>query len=324
MTSDILANFVSSVAGSVGTANIADDAVTYAKMQDISATDKVLGRSTAGAGDVEEIACTAAGRALIDDASAGAQRTTLGVVIGTDVQAQDAELAAIAGLTSAADRLPYFTGLGTASLATFTAAGRALIDDADAAAQLVTLGAETASKRGAASGYASLDGSTHVVELPADLELLAIAGLTSAADKLPYFTGLGTAALADFTAAGRALVDDAAASDQRTTLGLGSVDNTSDAAKPVSTATQTALDLKADIASPTFTGTPAAPTAAVGTNTTQVATTAYARAMPLNTLAPPTGSVDFSQQESLQFRIENRTDDPVAPAVGQIWLRTDL
>jgi hypothetical protein len=117
--------------------------VTYAKMQNVSATDKLLGRSTAGAGDVEEITCTAAGRALIDDADASAQRTTLGLVIGTNVQAQDAELAAIAGLTSAADRLPYFTGSGTAALATFTSAGRALIDDADAAAQRTTLGATT-------------------------------------------------------------------------------------------------------------------------------------------------------------------------------------
>ncbi len=38
-------------------------------------------------------------------------------------------------------------------------------------------------------------------------------------------------------------------------VGLGSVDNTSDAGKPVSTATQTALNLKAPLASPTFTGT---------------------------------------------------------------------
>ena len=38
-------------------------------------------------------------------------------------------------------------------------------------------------------------------------------------------------------------------------VGLANVDNTSDANKPVSTATQTALDLKANLASPTFTGT---------------------------------------------------------------------
>ena len=65
--------------GAGGTAQtIANDAVTYAKMQNVSATDKVLGRSTAGAGDVEEIACTAAGRALIDDATAADMLNTLG------------------------------------------------------------------------------------------------------------------------------------------------------------------------------------------------------------------------------------------------------
>lgn len=60
-------------------ADVKDGSITYAKIQDVSATDKLLGRSTAGSGDVEEIACTAAGRALLDDASAAAQKATLGL-----------------------------------------------------------------------------------------------------------------------------------------------------------------------------------------------------------------------------------------------------
>lgn len=80
-------------------------------------------------------------------------------------------------------------------------------------------------------------------------------------------------------------------------VGLGNVDNTSDVNKPVSTAAATAITavatnataadavvasnaaaataLKANIASPTFTGVPAGPTASLGTNTTQFATTAF-------------------------------------------------
>lgn len=61
-------------------------------------------------------------------------------------------------------------------------------------------------------------------------------------------------------------------------VGLGSANNTSDIAKPVSTAQQAALDLKANLASPNFTGTPLVPTAVAGTNTTQVANTAFVAA----------------------------------------------
>jgi len=67
-------------------------------------------------------------------------RTNLGLVIGTDVQAYDADLAAIAGLTTAADRVPYFTGASTASLATFTAAGRTIVGSADIATARSNLG----------------------------------------------------------------------------------------------------------------------------------------------------------------------------------------
>ena len=61
----------------------------------------------------------------------------------------------------------------------------------------------------------------------------------------------------------------------KTAVGLSQVDNTNDASKPVSGPQQTALNLKANIASPTLTGTPAAPTAPPGTSTTQLATTAF-------------------------------------------------
>lgn len=201
--SDITDEGALAALNTVGTSQIDNDAVTYAKMQNVSATDKVLGRSSSGAGDVEEIACTSAGRALLDDADAAAQRTTLGLVIGTNVQAYDAELAALAGLTSAADKGIQFTGSGTAATYDLTAAGKALLDDADAAAQRTTLG---------------LVIGTNVQAY--DAELAAIAGLTSAADKGIQFTGSGTAATYDLTTAGKALLDDADAAAQRTTLGV--------------------------------------------------------------------------------------------------------
>ena len=78
----------------------------------------------------------------------------------------------------------------------------------------------------------------------------------------------------------------------KTMVGLGNVDNTSDASKPVSTATQTALDAKAPLASPALTGTPTAPTASAGTNTTQVATTAFVGTAVANLVASAPSTLD--------------------------------
>ena len=135
--------------------------------------------------------------------SAGDARTNLGVAIGSDVQAHNAILDDVAGLTQAANKGIFFDTNSSAATFDLTSAGRALLDDADAAAQRTTLGLAIGTNVQAANS-----------------NLSAIAGLTSAADKLAYFTGSGTAAVADLTSFARTLLDDADASTARSTLGV--------------------------------------------------------------------------------------------------------
>lgn len=76
---------------------IADNTVTLAKMAQV-ATDTLLGRSTAGIGNVETITCTSFARSFLDDADEPTFKATVNLEIGIDVQAYNAALDDISGL----------------------------------------------------------------------------------------------------------------------------------------------------------------------------------------------------------------------------------
>jgi len=73
-------------------------------------------------------------------ATASDARTALGLQINVNTQAYDAGLQSISGLTTAADKMIYTTASDVYAVADLTAAGRAILDDADSTAQRTTLG----------------------------------------------------------------------------------------------------------------------------------------------------------------------------------------
>lgn len=77
---------------------------------------------------------------LSDVASASTSRTNLGLAIGTDVQAFDSGLQSISGLTTASDKMIYTTASDTYAVTDLTSFARTILDDADGAAVVSTLG----------------------------------------------------------------------------------------------------------------------------------------------------------------------------------------
>ena len=213
---------------------IANDAVTYAKMQNVSATDRLLGRQSAGAGDVEEITCTAAGRALLDDVDAAAQRTTLG--LGT-LATQSGTFSGTSSGTNTGDQSLFSTiavsgqsnvvADSTSDTLTLVAGSNVTITT-DASTDTITISSTGGGGGGISDGDKgdiTVSGSGTTWTIDNDAVTYAKIQNVSTTDRL---LGRQTAGAGDIeevtcTAAGRALLDDVDAAAQRTTLGLGTL-----------------------------------------------------------------------------------------------------
>lgn len=193
---------------------------------------------------------TAATHATGDFDASGAAAAAQAAAIAAS-QPLDSDLTALAGLAVAADTLPYGSGTHAMSLAAFTAAGRALIDDADAAAQRTTLGLGTAATH-ATSDYdvAGAAAAAQAASQPLDSDLTAIAALSTTS------FGRGLLALADAaalrTSGGLVIGTDVEAhdSDLTTIAGLAPSNDDVIQRKAGAWTNRTIAQLLADLAAP--------------------------------------------------------------------------
>jgi hypothetical protein len=183
-------------------AHEANDAVRYTIGLVSAAGDMIIGsaanvfsRLAKGSdGQVLRMASGAVGWGALPADSVGSSQIATNAV--NEAEIGDAELKAIAGLVSAADKFPYFTGSGTAALGTVTSFARDFLDDTTAASALSTLG------------------------ITAFVQTLLDDTTASA-----FLTTLGVSAFA------KTLIDDADAATARATLGFSGAGGSADTAQ---------------------------------------------------------------------------------------------
>jgi hypothetical protein len=225
---------------SVTTIKIADDAITSDKIADNAISQIHLSDDSVGTNEIGGLAVTTA--KIADNAVTTAKIADLNITEGkinaSAVTADKIGALAVTEGKIAADAVTT-AKIADSAITTGKIANGTIIDaDVNASAAIA---------------------QSKIANLTTDLSA-KLASATAATTYAPIASPTFTGTVAGITS---------------TMVGLGNVDNTSDANKPVSTATTTALALKANLASPALTGTPTAPLAATGTNTTQIATTSF-------------------------------------------------
>jgi hypothetical protein len=262
--------------------------VTFAKIQNVTA-DKLLG--SIAAGSVQEIACTAAGRALIDDVDATAQRTTLGlgtaamVNVGT-LQPADPTLTALAGLSG--NGLVEQTGVDVFGKRAIGAAAGTDIPDRAAADARYQAADPTLTSLSFLDATAGL-----LEETGQDVFVKRAIGVGAA-------TSIPTRADGD---ARWALLDSPVFIGDARAVTPATADNDTS----IATTAFVKAQAYAALASPVFTGDPRAPTPATADNDTSIATTAFIRAY-LASVEPPSDGNEYVRVNGA-WRLKEQTFD---------------